>query len=81
VLDTTPKRTVERRMTDMIPVDSEAIEAIGFDAGELWVKFRGGGTYVYFVVPEHVFDALLGSDSMGAFLNREIKPYYDCRKV
>lgn len=68
-------------MAEMVPVDSDAIEEVGFDAGELFVKFRNGGTYVYFVVPEAVFHAFLAADSMGAFLNREIKPYYDCREV
>lgn len=68
-------------MAEMIPVDSDAIEEVGFDAGELFVKFRGGGTYVYFIVPEAVFHAFLGADSVGAFLNREIKPNYECREL
>lgn len=68
-------------MAEMIPVDSEAIEQVGFDAGELFVKFRDGGNYVYSVVPEDVYDAFLAADSMGAFLNREIKPNYDCREL
>jgi hypothetical protein len=68
-------------MAEMIPVDSDAIEEVGFDAGELHIKFRDGDMYVYFVVPEGVFDALLAADSMGAFLNREVRPYYDFRKL
>jgi hypothetical protein len=75
------ERTVERLMAEMIPVDSDAIEEVGFDAGELFVKYRNGSTYVYFVVPEGVFHAFMGADSMGAFLNREIKPYYESRKL
>jgi hypothetical protein len=39
-------------MAEMVPVDSDAIEEVGFDAGELVVKYRNGGTYVYYVVPE-----------------------------
>lgn len=68
-------------MVEMVPVDSKAIEEVGFDAGELFIKFRDGGTYVYFVVPESVFHAFMGADSLGAFLNQEIKPYYDCREL
>jgi hypothetical protein len=68
-------------MAEMVPVDSDPIEEVGFDAGELFVKFRDGGTYVYFVVPEAVFQAFMAADSMGRFLNQEIKPYYDCREV
>jgi len=68
-------------MAEMIPVESDAIEEVGFDSGELFVRFRDGGTYVYFVVPEGVFQAFLAADSLGTFLNREIKPYYDCREL
>jgi hypothetical protein len=72
---------VERLMPEMVPVDSDAIEEVGFDAGELVVKYRNGGTYVYYVVPESLFHEFMRSDSMGTFVNREIKPYYECRKV
>jgi hypothetical protein len=68
-------------MAEMVPVDSDAIEEVGFDAGELVVKYRNGGTYVYYVVPESLFHELMHADSLGAFINREIKPYYECRKL
>jgi hypothetical protein len=68
-------------MPEMVPVDSDAIEEVGYDAGELAVKFRDGGTYLYSVVPEGVFEELLRADSIGSYVNREIKPFYTCREV
>jgi KTSC domain len=68
-------------MAEMVPVDSSVIEEVGFEAGELVVKFRDGGTYVYSVVPESVFQSLLGAESIGSFFNREIRPYYDCHPL
>ena len=68
-------------MVEMVPVDSDAIEKVGFGDGELYIEFPDGDTYVYSVVPESVFDALLVADSKGAFLNREIRPFYDYRKL
>ncbi len=68
-------------MVEMLPVESDAIEEVGFDAGELYVTFRDGGSYVYWIVPEGVFHDLLRADSIGGFVNREIKPYYNCREI
>jgi hypothetical protein len=68
-------------MAKLVPVDSEAIEAVGFEAGELVVKYRSGGTYVYSAVPERLYRRFMRADSLGAFMNREIKPHYECRQL
>ena len=66
---------------EMVQVDSKPVEAVGFAAGELYVKFRGGRTYVYQAVPERLHQQLMNADSIGSFLNLEIKPYYACREL
>ena len=60
-------------------VQSEAVRSIGYDEREwvLQVRFNNGKLYNYFRVPPHEFHALCGAESIGAYLNREIKPYYE----
>ena len=65
---------------EMVPVDSSAVEAVGFELGDLYVKYRDGGLYVYLAVPEWLHRDLVNADSIGGFLNREIKPHYECRE-
>ncbi|MGO9958215.1 MAG: KTSC domain-containing protein [Solirubrobacteraceae bacterium] len=68
---------------DMEWVDSSNIEQIGYheDERELWVRFKSGDTYVYSDVPPATHDDIMRADSKGSYLNREIKPNYDCRRV
>ena len=65
------------------PVKSEAVRSIGYDESEwvLQVRFNNGKVYNYFRVPPHEFDALRGAESIGAYLNRDIKPYYEYEEV
>jgi hypothetical protein len=68
---------------DMTPVDSSSVASVGYDevAQELWVEFVGGRTYVYSPVPETTYQELVSAGSVGAYVNREIKPHYNCRVV
>lgn len=36
---------------DWIEVDSRAIEAVAYEDGELFVQWKGGGSYAYSIVP------------------------------
>ena len=69
-------------MPEMIYVDSSNVEAIGYDgdARELHVQFVSGRSYVYYEVPQDVFDAFMSATSKGSFLNREIKGVYHFTK-
>lgn len=59
---------------DMIPVDSEAVSAIGYDGQNLHITYRGGGkTYVHPNVPAHTANALMASDSKGKFIAQHIR--------
>jgi KTSC domain len=64
-----------------IEVDSSAIDRVAYEDGELFVEWKESGTYVYWIVPEHKFEEMMLADSIGGYVNREIKPYYDHRKV
>jgi hypothetical protein len=59
-------------------VDSTSLASVGYDAQSLTleVEFHNGGVYHYLGVPPRTAQALLDADSLGAFLNTEIKPRY-----
>lgn len=67
----------------MIFVDSSNIEAIGYDENtrELWIRFLEGGTYLYSNVPLATYEDIMRADSKGSYLNREVKPNYQYRRV
>lgn len=67
----------------MIPVNSSNIVAIGHDKefARLFVEFTSGDTYRYDGVEADTFDTLMGAESVGKFLNVEIKGKYAYTKV
>lgn len=62
-------------LPDMEPVESSSLRAIGYKPGprELYVEFVETGRYVYFGVPEQLFEGLRAADSKGTYFNHEIK--------
>jgi hypothetical protein len=64
-------------------VNSTSIRSIGYDesAKTLEVKFIDGDVYQYFKVPEKIYHELLTADSIGAYLNKEIKGKFEYRKI
>lgn len=60
----------------MIPVNSSAIAAIGYEAGLLAVTFHNTGTYFHPGVPYSVYAGLMNASSMGAYYNRFIRGRY-----
>ncbi|WP_420114605.1 KTSC domain-containing protein [Pseudactinotalea sp.] len=65
------------------PVRSGAVGAVGYDAqtNELDIEYAGGDVYRYSMVPPSVYRELLAADSIGAFVNREVKPHYPGREI
>lgn len=60
----------------MSPVKSSNIESVGYDAptGDLHVKFKSGGdTYVYHGVPAGVPQSMLKAESIGSFLQANVR--------
>lgn len=63
---------------EMQHVESTAIEMVGYDPIDsvLAVMFKGGATYLYSGVPQHLYDQLMVAESKGQFINRYIKPNF-----
>jgi hypothetical protein len=66
-------RTMQR-----IPVTSSTILSVGFEAASstLEVEFKSGQIYQYFDVPQGVYEAFIGSASLGQYLAANIKGIY-----
>ena len=64
-------------------VQSSAVRAVRYHApvGKLDVRFEDGREYRYSRVPRSKFRALLASESIGGFVNREIKPFHPCEEI
>ncbi len=62
--------------TTLIPVDSSAIHAIGYDGSTLTVEFHNGRTYDHPGVPYSVYEGLMQAPSKGAYYNRNIRRRY-----
>lgn len=54
-------------------VKSSNIEQVKLHEGDLHIKFKAGTTYRYFNVSPDKYVELLASESIGKFLNTEIK--------
>lgn len=65
----------------MIPVNSSNISSVGYENGTLKVKFKTGGTYAYFDVPENVFNELIHAFSVGEYFTDNIKKVYKYQKL
>jgi hypothetical protein len=64
-------------------VNSSAVRAVRYHlaTGELDVCFDEGREYRYSRVPRSKFRALIAAESIGAFINQEIKPHHGCREI
>jgi len=60
----------------LIPVESTAIRAVGYDGSTLTVKFHTGRTYDHPHVPYSVFEGLMQAESKGAYYNEHIRGRY-----
>lgn len=73
----------------MIPTNSlrcngsSNLKAIGYESTQkvLQVDFQSDTRYRYFDVPFTVFSQFLQSDSVGRFLNQNIKPHFEYQRV
>lgn len=69
---------------EMTPAkDSSVVTAYGYDpqSRTLRVQFNGGNTYDHPDVPLEKYAAFTGSDSMGKFYNRRIRPAHKAIKL
>jgi hypothetical protein len=63
---------------DIIPIDSSAIQAVGYDplTQRMRITFAAGHSYDYYGVPRHVFEGLVRAKSKGTFYNDHIRDRY-----
>ena len=68
---------------EMVPVSSSNVAAVGYDAefARLFVEFTNGATYRYDGVEWGEYDTLLKAESVGRYLNANIKGNYATTKV
>lgn len=62
---------------DMIPVNSDAISALGYDDHKLYVRWKKTGkTYIHKNVPQSVYEQLLAAPSIGKFFSAHVRNQY-----
>ena len=68
---------------DRIPLDSEALSSVGYDAGRrvLEVEFTSGRVYQYFDVPQHEVLRLLRAESRGHYFTERVRDRYRFAQV
>ena len=64
-------------------MESSSVASVGYDAAlaVLELEFRSGGVYRYFAVPAAVHEALMRSQSKGAFVSRLVRDVYPFARV
>ena len=67
----------------MVAVESSNIESVGYDESTetLYVTFKNGSTYKYDKVPFWKFTELVDADSVGKYLNAEIKGQHEYSRL
>lgn len=60
------------------PVRSSNVAEVGYEQESLILEvvFHDGSIYHYFDVPQTIFEQMIGSESVGRFLNEHIKGHY-----
>ena len=67
--------------TELVPVESSNMAAVGHDGGTLTVAFHGGRIYRYYGVSAEVYHDLIDAPSKGRYLHRSIKGPYPVARV
>jgi hypothetical protein len=73
--------------TNAVYLDSQALKMINYDEDEqvLEATFNNNRTYQYKKVPyiiwSYFLKAIYTGASAGAFINKEIKPFYECVEI
>lgn len=64
-----------------VPVESSSIDSVGYEKNVLEIRFRNGGLYQYFDVPEETLVMLMRAESKGRFFNEQIRGRYPGERV
>jgi hypothetical protein len=57
------------------------VRSVGWSDGTLELEYVNGYVYQYLDVPQPTYAALLAAPSIGAYINKHIKPYYEFREI
>lgn len=64
------------------PVDSSNVIEIGWDRHRgMFVTFKSGAVYLYHDCSRQRAVAAARAESVGAYINRVIKPNYECTRI
>lgn len=65
------------------PVDSEMLDALGYDekSHSLFAEFKTGGTYRYKNVPSFIYQGLLDADSIGEYMHKYVLDRFEHERV
>jgi hypothetical protein len=65
---------------EMIAVRSDAMTAVGYDAGtrRMRIRFQQGHSYDFCNVPLTIHEGLMTAASKGSYYNRHIRDRYQC---
>lgn len=60
-------------------VESASVRSVGYHVAErtLELEYVNGSVYRYYDVPQPTYAGLLAAPSIGAYVNAEIKPYFE----
>jgi len=63
-------------------VKSSAVKEVGYDQVTLTLEvvFHNGSVYQYFGIPQRIYDGLIAADSVGLFLNQNVKDQFRYEK-
>jgi KTSC domain len=67
--------------TELVPVESSNMAAVGDDGGSLTVAYHGGRIYRYYGVSAEVYHDLIDAPSKGRYLHRSVKGTYPVERV
>ncbi len=64
-------------------VVSSTVISVGYDSATqtLEMEFLGGKVYQYAAVPQKIYDAMMQSQSVGAYFHKEVKGVYAATKI
>ena len=74
-------KTIAEPSVIMQKVNSSAIEKIGYQNNELFIKFITGKMYIYNGVPTNIYNKFINAESKGKFFINNIKDRYNYQKV
>jgi hypothetical protein len=63
--------------------DSSFIKNVAWDddSESLLVKFNSGTTWVYFGVPENIYNSMIKATSVGAYFNKNVRDNYSSQRI